>query len=323
MRVLITGITGFAGSHLADFLARRDGIQLYGIRRRLVASFARPVASHAVRFFDCDLRNARAVQRLIRKIRPDRVFHLAAESSVTGSLKAPLGALETNVFGTLNLLEAIRTARLGKCRVHIAGSAQEYGLSGASPVSERAVLRPQSSYAVSKIAQDLIGRQYFLSFHLKVVRTRAFNHTGPGQRQDFVASSLARQVALIEADRQKPVIHVGNIRAVRDFADVRDVVRAYWLALEKGVPGDVYNICTGVGRSVRDILSVYLSLTDRRIRVKQEAQRMRPGDIPKLIGDPRKFAERTGWRPLIPFEKTLGDLLAYWRKNVKNAQAEN
>ena len=177
-------------------------------------------------------------------------------------------------------------------------------------------LRPLSPYAVSKVAQDLLGYQYFQSYKLPVVRTRGFNHTGPRRGEVFVTSSLAKQIAEIEKGLKEPVILVGNLEAQRDFNDVRDIVEAYWLSLEKGEPGEVYNIGSGVSRPIREVLDTLLSLSQVKVRVEVDPKRLRPSDVPILMADSSKFAARTGWKPRYPFRQTLGDLLDYWRRHV-------
>jgi GDP-4-dehydro-6-deoxy-D-mannose reductase len=203
-------------------------------------------------------------------------------------------------------------------RVHIAGSSEEYGLvlPHEVPLREDSPLRPLSPYAVSKVAQDLLAYQYWRSYQLHVVRTRGFNHTGPRRGEVFVTSNFSRQVAEIERGMREPVVHVGNLESVRDFTDVRDMVRAYWLALERGEPGEVYNICSGRGYSAQQVLDILLGLAHVKVEVRQDPARMRPSDVTLLLGDCSKFRSATGWEPTIPFEVTLKDLLEHWRKRV-------
>jgi GDP-4-dehydro-6-deoxy-D-mannose reductase len=221
----------------------------------------------------------------------------------------------------LNLLEAVRHTGI-KPRILVTCSAEGYGASANKVrfLDESAPFAPLNPYSVSKVAQDLLAHQYFLALGQKVVRTRAFSHTGPGQNDSFVAGSFAKQVALIEAGRQKPVIRVGNLKAIRDFTDVRDVVRAYALALEKGKAGEAYNVCSGKGRRISELLDIYLSESSVKIKVKHDPGRQRAGDIPRLVGNPKKFINATGWKPEIPFEQTLRDVLDYWRERVKRVR---
>ncbi len=181
------------------------------------------------------------------------------------------------------------------------------------PIKETNPLRPLSPYAVSKVAQDMLGYQYWMSWKVDSVRTRGFNHEGPRRGPVFVASDFAKQIADIEKGRKKPVLSVGNLEAQRDFTDVRDMVKAYWLALEKGAPGEVYNLCSGKAWTIRAVLDHLLGLSKAKIEVKQDPARLRPSDVPILLGDASKFHAVTGWVPTIPFETTLADMLEYWR----------
>jgi len=312
----VTGVTGFAGSHLAEFLltqgAEVHGTERAGSKNDNLAAIEKKITLHV-----CDIADAAAVRGVLQKIKPDRIFHLAALSSVPASLKAPAEVLITNVMGELNIFEAVRHLGINPF-IHIAGSAEVYGAVPPEeiPIKETCLFRPSSPYGVSKAAQDLLAFQYYHSYRLSVVRTRGFSHTGPRQAEQFVASNFAKQIASIEAQRQEPVISVGNLDAVRDFADVRDVVRAYWLALEKGVPGEVYNICTGRGHKIREIIDVYLKQSKAKVRIKEDPARKRPSDAPVLVGDGSKFGKQTGWKPVISFEQTLVDLLNYWREKI-------
>ena len=202
-----------------------------------------------------------------------------------------------------------------ECRIQLACSSEEYGMVFPEevPIKETNPLRPLSPYAVSKVAQDMLGYQYWMSWKVNSVRTRGFNHEGPRRGPVFVASDFAKQIADIEKQRKPPVVYVGNLEAKRDFSDVRDMVRAYFLALEKCEPGDVYNICTGRSWSIREVLDLLLSMTKTKIEVRQDSTRLRPSDVPILLGDNAKFVKATGWKPTIPFEQTLRDMLDYWR----------
>ncbi|OPX17497.1 GDP-mannose 4,6-dehydratase, partial [candidate division WOR-3 bacterium 4484_100] len=216
-----------------------------------------------------------------------------------------------------NLFESVRELKLDP-KIHIAGSSEEYGLvyPEETPIKETNPLRPLSPYAVSKVAQDFLGYQYFKSYGLKIVRTRAFNHTGPRRGDVFVTSNFAKQIVEIEKGMRPPVIKVGNLNAVRDFLDVRDVVRAYALALEKGVPGEVYNIASGKGIKIKELLERLIKISGVDLKIETDPSRLRPSDVELLIGSPEKFQMATGWKPEIPFDKTLKDLLDFWRKRV-------
>ncbi|MEW6545534.1 MAG: GDP-mannose 4,6-dehydratase [Bacillota bacterium] len=317
MRVLITGITGFAGSHLAEYALSQPGVEVYGtvrIRSRLDNIVH---LTGKVRLVECDLRDPFAVRSMIAEVRPNRVFHLAAQSFVPASWAAPEETFTTNVLSQINLLEATRQECPG-ARIQVAGSSEEYGLvyPEETPIREENPLRPLSPYGVSKVAQDLLGWQYHASYGLHIIRTRAFNHTGPRRGEAFATSSFCRQVAEIECGLAPPVLRCGNLEARRDLTDVRDTVRAYWLALEMGEPGQVYNIASGRCVSMREVLDLVLARARCRIKVEVDPARLRPSDVPLLLGDASRLRECTGWVPAIPLEQTLADLLDYWRERV-------
>ncbi len=316
MRVLITGITGFAGSHLAELLLA-GGAEVHGTRRWRSRMENIAHLEDRLTLWECDLRDASSVKRALAEIRPDWIFHLAAQSFVPTSWHAPAETLSTNVLGQLHLFEAVRELGL-KPRIQIAGSSEEYGMvyPDELPIRETNPLRPLSPYGVSKVAQDMLGFQYHKSFGLFIVRTRGFNHTGPRRGEAFVTSNFAKQIAEIELGLRPPVVRVGNLEARRDFTDVRDMVRGYWLALERGEPGEVYNICSGRCLSIREILEGLLALSHVRVTVEEDPARLRPSDVPVLRGDYGKFARQTGWEPTIPFEQTLADVLDYWRQRL-------
>ena len=270
-----------------------------------------------INLFECDIKDAFAMKTMLAKVRPDYIFHLAAQSYVPFSWRAPQETISTNILGELNLFESVRELKLDP-KIHIAGSSEEYGLvyPEETPIKETNPLRPLSPYAVSKVAQDFLGYQYFKSYGLKIVRTRAFNHTGPRRGDVFVTSNFAKQIVEIEKGMRPPVIKVGNLNAVRDFLDVRDVVRAYALALEKGVPGEVYNIASGKGIKIKELLERLIKISGVDLKIETDPSRLRPSDVELLIGSPEKFQMATGWKPEIPFDKTLKDLLDFWRKRV-------
>ena len=317
MRVLITGYTGFVGSHLAEYLLARGDVEVFGMHRWRSRLENVQHLGDQVRRVEADLRDPSAMRRVLREVRPDRIFHLAAQSYVPTSWLTPSETLGGNVLGQVNLFEAMRDLDL-HARVHIAGSSEEYGLvlPNEVPIREDNPLRPLSPYAVSKVTQDLLAYQYWRSYQLHVVRTRGFNHTGPRRGEVFVTSNFSRQVAEIEKGVREPVVHVGNLESIRDFTDVRDMVRAYWLALERGSAGEVYNVCSGRGYSPRQVLDILLDLAHVKVEIRQDPARMRPSDVTLLVGDCSKFRSATGWEPTIPFEVTLKDLLEHWRKRV-------
>ena len=316
-RVLITGITGFVGSHLAELLLAK-GLEVYGTERWRSRTENIEHIKDKIKLIKTDMRDAHSVETLISKVQPDYVFHLAAQSFVPMSWSAPMETLETNAMGTINLFEAIRKSKVDT-RIHVAGSSEEYGMvyENELPIRETNPLRPLSPYGVSKVTQDMLSYQYNKSYGLKIVLTRAFNHTGPRRGEVFATSNFSKQVAEIEKSLKKPVIEVGNLDARRDFSDVRDVVKAYWLSLHKCDFGEVYNICSGKAISIQELLDMILGFSEiKNIKVVQDPSRMRPSDVPNLEGNCDKFKKKTGWKPEIPLERTIEDLLNYWRERV-------
>jgi GDP-4-dehydro-6-deoxy-D-mannose reductase len=318
MRVLITGITGMAGSHLAEYLIGRQDCEVHGTLRwrsnkEHIAQMERETALH-----ECELRDPYAVTRLLRDIRPHRIYHLASQSNVAASWLSPRETLVNNITSQLNILESLRLLDLPETRIHIAGSSEEYGMVQPHelPVKETNPLRPISPYGVSKVTQDTMGFQYFQNFGLQIVRTRSFNHEGPRRSESFATSSFARQIVEIEMKRKDPVILVGNLKAKRDFTDIRDVVRAYHLALEHCDAGSVYNIGSGAAHSLRQVLDLLLTMSRVVIQVKQDPSRMRPSDVPSLVADVTAFRNKTGWMPEISLQQSLFDLLEYWRSRL-------
>jgi GDP-4-dehydro-6-deoxy-D-mannose reductase len=323
MRVLITGITGFAGSHLAEYLmAEHPDLEVYGTfrwrsRRENIEHF-----DARVKLREADLRDYSSLHSLLAEVQPDAIFHLAAQSFVPSSWRAPAETLTTNITGQTYLFEAVRSLGLDPT-IQIACSSEEYGLvlPDETPIKETNPLRPLSPYAVSKVGQDFLGYQYFQSYGMKVVRTRGFNHTGPRRGDVFVTSNFAKQVVSIGLGLAEPVIRVGNLEAIRDFTDVRDMVRAYWMAVESGRPGEVYNIATGVGHRIRDVLDRLIELAGVEVTVEVDPDRLRPSDVEILVGDASKFRADTGWEPRIPFDQTLRDVLDYWRGRLQGRAA--
>lgn len=315
-RVLVTGITGFTGSHLAEHLLKQ-GFEVWGIYRWRSRMENVEDFRDKLNLIAGDIRDSVSLENILREVKPDWIFHLAAQSYVPFSWKAPLETLSTNIEGEANLFEACRKTGLDSF-IHIAGSSEEYGLVHPDelPIKETNPLRPLSPYGVSKVAQDMMGYQYYKSYGMKIVRTRAFNHTGPRRGEVFVTSNFARQIAAIEKGKSEPVLKVGNLEAVRDFTDVRDVARAYALALQKGEPGEVYNICSGKGIKIHEMLDMLLGFSNIKIETREDPERMRPSDVELLVGDSSKFSARTGWKPEIPLEQTFKDLLEFWRARV-------
>lgn len=318
MRVLITGITGFAGSHLADYiLANEPDVEIFGLLRWRSRMDNVAHIRDSVRFYEGDLKDSVSLKKCLAEIKPDRIFHLAAQSFVPTSWKCPSETFAINAIGQINLFETILALDLSP-KIQVAGSSEEYGIVHPHelPMKETNPLRPLSPYAVSKVAQDLLAFQYYKSYGLRAVRTRGFNHTGPRRGDVFICSNFAKQIAEIEKQKRDPVIFVGNLDAKRDFTDVRDTVRAYWLSLEKGEEGDVYNIGSGRSYSMREILDMLLAETDVHVQVEVDPERLRPSDVPILESDCSKFKALTGWEPQIPFQQSLQDLLDYWRERI-------
>jgi GDP-4-dehydro-6-deoxy-D-mannose reductase len=318
MRVLITGITGFAGSHLADYCLDKGGVDVHGIIRWRSRTENIEHLDGKITLHECDLRDAGSTRDVVERVRPEYIFHLAAQSFVPTSWHAPSESLTTNVLGQLHIFEAVRKLD-HKCRIQIACSSEEYGMvyENEVPITEENPLRPLSPYGVSKVGQDLLGYQYHMSYGTDVVRTRGFNHTGPRRGPVFVCSDFAKQIVDIERGNREPVMYVGNLEAMRDFTDVRDTVKGYWLALEKGKPGEVYNICQGKSWKIQEILDMLLGFSTAKVEVKLDKSRLRPSDVPILKGDCSKFKKDTGWKPEIPFEKTLEDIMDYWRERTE------
>ena len=317
-RVLITGITGFAGSHLAEhFLADHPGVEVFGTYRWRSRRENIEGIEGKVRLLECDLSDMTAVRNALETSRPDAIYHLAAQSFVPSSWVSPLQTLTDNISGQTNIFEAVRSLGLDPA-IQIACSSEEYGLvlPDEVPIKETNPLRPLSPYAVSKVTQDFLAYQYFMSYGIRAIRTRGFNHTGPRRGEVFVTSNFAKQVATIEAGKAPAVIKVGNLDAVRDFTDVRDMVRGYVLATEKGKPGEVYNLASGKAITIRAMLDKLIALAKVEVKVETDPARLRPSDVEVLIGDYSKFHADTGWEPKIPFDQTLEDLLNYRRHRI-------
>jgi len=323
-RVLITGATGFVGRHLISFLSggrKNPAGEFFGTCFPERPEHCSDLLAEApfLKLDRVDLRSEDAVFDLLKRTRPERIFHLAAVSQVRVSWVKRRETLETNLMGTFSLLEAARRHAPGS-RILFVSSSDVYGLRPSKkkdwPFREEERNAVLSPYAFTKVAGEILSEFYALREKLHAVVARPFPHTGPGQTADFVCSDWARQIALIEKNQIRPVIRVGNLRLRRDYSDVRDVVRAYDLLIKKGRPGEIYNVCSGEARPLGDVLRMLLSLSPRKIRVRVEPSKLRPTDIPYLAGSNRKIAERTGWKPRIPLIETLEDVLEYWRSRV-------
>lgn len=323
MRVLITGITGMVGSHLAEYiLAEHPGVEVHGlIRWRSPLDNIRGILD-SVRLHEAELRDLHSLVRLLGEIRPERIFHLAAQSYVSASFRAPADTLHTNVIGTTNLLDAVRISGIDPL-VHICSSSEVYGQVNQNevPIRETNELRPASPYAVSKVGEDMIAQQYFFSYGIRTIRTRMFTHTGPRRGDVFAESAFAKQIAEIEAGVRPNPMRVGNLNSVRTFADVRDAVRAYWLLLERCPPGEVYNIGGERTLLVGEMLEMLKEMAHCPIEHEIDRALVRPSDVTLQIPDTAKFRAATGWRPRIPLEQTLADLLTYHRARVEERRA--
>jgi GDP-4-dehydro-6-deoxy-D-mannose reductase len=316
MRVLITGATGFVGRHLAVHLFGEGGHEIWGVTR---ARGAIEGLDSRLRLVVADLREKAEVDRAVEQVRPQAVYHLASQASVARSLADPLDTILNNVVGQVNLLEAC-ARHAPEARILVVGSNEEYGQTRPDelPIRESKELRPISPYAISKVTQDLLGHQYFATRGLQIVRVRPFTHTGPGQASLFVTPAFARQLAAMECGQREHRMRVGFLDGQRDFTDVRDVVRGYRLLIERGEAGDVYNLGSGVPRSVRSILDGLLALTTVRPVVETDPSMIRPLEMPVMYADCSKVFAKTGWKTEIPFEQTLRDVLDDWRQRVRD-----
>lgn len=312
MRALITGINGFVGGHLAEYLAETTDWNMCGLSRQ--PTLVLPQLAERVQLAVADMADQTALEGVLATARPDIIFHLAAQSNVPRSFADPQGTLSTNINGQLNLFQGLLRLKLDPL-ILIVGSNEIYGLvqPGDLPIDEATPLRPVNPYAVSKATQDLLALQYHISHKLRIIRLRPFNHIGPRQTEAFAASAFAAQIVRIERGMQPPVLHVGNLLAERDFTDVRDIVQAYALAAEYGHNGAAYNIGSGRAVSVRWLLDTLLIFSTHDIAIEPDPARMRPADVPRVVANADLFHSHTGWQPEIPLERTLNDILEYWR----------
>lgn len=319
-KVLISGITGFVGSHLADYIIKEKPlIEIVGlVRWRSPKNNIREIEK-LITLKYADLVDFASIYNVINEQKPDVIFHLAAQSYVDFSYLAPITTLETNIIGTANLLESIRLIKLAKNYdpiVHICSSSEVYGQAEKNevPIKETNQLRPASPYAVSKVGEDMLAFQYWLSWNIKTIRTRMFTHEGPRRGEVFAPSNFAKQIAAIEAGIQPPTVIVGNLKSIRTFMDVRDAVRAYWLLVNTCKFGEVYNIGGSETMTVGQMLNKLIKLSHKKdIKIKVDPARIRPSDVTLQIPSTEKFKKETGWKPEIAFNDTLTDMLNYWR----------
>lgn len=324
-KVLITGITGFVGSHLAEYITKEHKkAKIFGLLRWRSPKTNIAKILQNVHLCYGDLEDYSSLEKILGDVKPDVIFHLAAQSYVDFSFVSPISTLTANVIGTANLLEVVKTLKLHQRYdpiIHICSSSEVYGQvkKDEIPIKETNALRPASPYAVSKVGEDMLALQYFLSWKIKTIRSRMFTHEGPRRGDVFAPSNFAKQIAAIEKGVQKPSVYVGNLNSVRTFMDVRDAVRAYWLLITKCTPGDVYNIGGIETMTVGEMLHKLIKLsTNKNITIQVDPKRLRPSDVTLQIPSVDKFVRKTGWKPKIQFDQTLEDMLNYWREYYKN-----
>jgi len=316
-KVLITGASGFVGGWLAEHLLSLGNSEIYGTYLTEESKEISPVKDK-ITFLQADLSRRDTIEKIVSDVRPEEVYHLAALASVASSFRDPVATFHNNIDVEIFLLESLRNSGLTDTKVLIVGSAEVYGNVGASdlPIDEGVSLRPASPYAVTKVAQDFLGYQYHLSYKMPIIRVRPFNHIGPRQATGFVVADFAKQIADIEKGHQEKIIKVGNLEAKRDFTDVRDMVKAYSLILEKGVPGDVYNIGSGKSIKITDVLDMLIGMSTVEITKEVDPTKLRPSDVPEIVCNNTKIRNLTSWDTTIPLETTLKDTLEYWRNIV-------
>jgi GDP-4-dehydro-6-deoxy-D-mannose reductase len=316
LKALITGITGFAGGHLAAHLLACGQVEVFGIAYD--QGYGLDHLERPVEVVIGNLQDPQVAANILSELKPDHIYHLAAQAYVPTAWNDPWDTFVNNIRPELNMLQLMASQAL-KTRMLVVASNEVYGAVPPDklPVDENAPLEPNNPYGVSKVVQDLLARQYFLSHSVDVVRVRSFNHLGPRQSPQFVAASFARQIAEAEAGLREPVIYVGNLESQRDFTDVVDVVRAYTLLMEKGRSGEAYNVASGRPRSVQSLLDILLGMSTMQLRIEPDETRTRPADVSIIYGDITKLRNDTGWEPSIPFEESLRRILAYWRAAVR------
>ncbi len=318
MKILITGITGFVGSHLAEYILNlNEGHEVSGLCRWRSPKDNLAKIYNKITMVEGDLGDLSGLLRHFKAINPDVIFHLAAQSYVLSSFNTPIQTLWTNVVGTANLLEAVRLNGIDPV-IHICSSSEVYGqVTGQEvPIRESCPFRPASPYAVSKVGEDMVAYQYWVSYKIRTIRTRMFTHTGPRRGDVFAMSFFAKQVAAGELGLSEPVVRVGNLNSVRTFCDVRDAVKAYWILVNKCRPGEVYNIGGNRTLTIGRALEILLSFSQKKFEVRVDPQLLRPSDVTLQIPCIDKFRDETGWEPEIPLEKTLQDILAYWKEEL-------
>jgi GDP-4-dehydro-6-deoxy-D-mannose reductase len=316
-KALITGITGFAGSHLAEFLVAQQEYTISGTYNTSKTHKNLQKIQDCLDLHQVDLTDYDGVKKVLQIVTPDVIFHLAAFPSPAESFKNPSAFLTNNISAELNILQATKELGFMETKILIVSSSEMYGavLPENLPINEDTPLRPVSPYGVSKITQDYLGLQYFMAYHMPIIRVRPFGHIGPRLSAEFAVSAFSKKIAEIEKGIREPVLHVGNLESRRDLTDVRDMVKAYALLVERGEVGEVYNAGRGESFQMKDILTQLLSLSLMTIEVKEDPDLLRPNDIPELTCDNTKIGSVTGWKAEIPLEKSLEDTLNYWREN--------
>jgi GDP-4-dehydro-6-deoxy-D-mannose reductase len=312
MKALIIGGAGFVGGYLMDHISRD-----YGWSIAVTKLENESILHENVSVFNLNILDKSAVVNLLEEVRPDYIFHLAAQSSVALSWKNPSLTVDVNIKGSINVLDAVRELNY-KPRILLIGSGEEYGhiLPEETPIKENNAVRPGNIYAATKTCQNMIGKIYSDAYQMDIVMVRAFNHIGPKQAPMFVVSDFCKQVAEIEKGLREPIIKVGNLSAKRDFTDVRDVVRAYTMLIQKGKTGETYNVGSSKAIKIEEILEMILSFSTANIKVEVDKDRLRPIDVPIIESDITKLKECTGWERQIRLENTIKDTLAYWRNQV-------
>lgn len=320
MKILITGVNGFVGGHLAERLSTNPHYQLYGIAR--TSTHALPLLQDRVTLVNLDLRDTNALKECLVDIAPDVIMHLAAQASVAKSFSDPLGTMHDNVMPSIALMQYAVELKLDPLCI-FAGSNEIFGMVAPDqmPIAEQQPLRPVTPYGVSKAAVDMAAYQWFVSHKVRTIRLRLFSHIGPRQSDTYAISAFAAQIAKIEAGLQEPVLKVGNLSARRDITDVRDVAAAYEALINHGQPGQAYNVGAGQSHEIRQLLDQLVSYSTVPIQVEVDPSRLRPVDVPDVICDNRLLTAHTGWRPQIPVTQTMHDILAYWRHTIKESKA--
>ena len=316
MRIFITGIAGFVGSHLAKLLVGKKN-EVFGICLGCEDTSNLALVRRNIAIYKCDITDFPKFSELVKRIKPDQIYHLAGISSAGRSFSEPLATFNTNIFGTISLLEAVSQAKLNT-KILIVGSGDMYGMVNKKdlPIKESQPLNPVSPYGASKAACDILAYQYFKSYGLKTIRVRSFSHTGPGQVLGFAIPDFCSQIARIEKGLIPPRMEVGDLSIIRDLTDVRDVVGGYVLLMRYGKAGEVYNVCSGKGYKLKDVLDKLLRFSSKKIKIVQDKNKKRKADISILIGDNSKMKKETGWKPRISLEETLEDTLGYWRRKI-------